>query len=169
MAEQWSSAETRRLLNPIFTAAVLTRAVEGYNEIAGDGIPLAYCYLVSPLVLHTQTREALPASLATRLLPWTERSGEIVAALPRRAKELAPYSSKGIFAAITGGLMRLRSDAKLMSQDTAKLKAYAGRSGSDEVEAILKKSNFVGKWLAAAGTPATVFTALGVKLEDNSA
>ena len=167
MAE-WSTIEIRRLLNPMFTGAVITRAVEGYNEVAGAGFPFAYGYLVSPLVLHAPTRGALPSSVATKLLPWTERSGEIVAAIPRRAKELAPYSSKGIFAALTGGLLELTSDSQLLASRNSKLKSYSSRSGSDEVDSILKKSNFVGKWLAAAGTTATVFTALGVRLENHA-
>lgn len=168
MAEHRSTAETRRLLNPMFTGAVITRAVEGYNEVAGVGFPFAYGYLVGPLVLHAQTRLALPSSVATKLLPWTERSGEIVAAIPRHAKELAPYSSKGIFAALTGGLLELTPNSTLVAKKSAKLKAYSSQSGSEEVEAILKKSNFVGKWLAAAGTTATVFTALGVRLENHT-
>ena len=164
MAERWANTETRRLLNPLFTAAVITRAVEGYNEVAATGFPLAFGYLVGPLVLHAPTRHVLPQSLATRLMPWTEKYGEIIATLPKRVAEFAPFTSKGILAALTVGLTELSSDASLTSRDGMLLKKYSSGSGSREVEAILKKSNFVGKWLAAAGTPATVFTAFGVKI-----
>ncbi|MCH8616689.1 DUF6521 family protein [Sphingomonas sp. SM33] len=167
MADQWAGRERIRLLNPAFTGATIARATEGYVEVTGSGLPFAYAYLIAPFVLHSETRSKLPGSLATRLLPWTEKFGEVIATFPQRVAELSPYSSKGILLATLGGLAELSGDASLFAKPNASLKRYTGQSGSTEVENILKKSHFVGKWLAAAGTPATVFTALGVRFEDH--
>ena len=156
------AAEARRLLNPAFLGALIAVSAKGYREIAEEGLPLLYGFLVPPFVLHAETRGSLPPTLASRLLPWSERNAEIVAGFGKRTKELAPYSSKGMLASITGGLATLTEQAEFLATDADVINKYAKKS-TKEVQTIMKKAEFVGKWLAAAGTPPTIFTALGVR------
>jgi hypothetical protein len=65
-------------------------------------------------------------------------------------------------------MAELLKDGTLMPKAPQRAAKYAKESGSTEVADIIKKSHFVGKWLAAAGTPATIFTALGVSLGSRS-
>lgn len=160
------SLESRRLLNPGFTASILLSAADTYQQLMRTGLPLAYCYIVAPLVLHAETRSRLPTTMATKLLTWSERNGDLVATFGSRVSELRTYVSQGVLAATVSGMADLADGTALLPLTIKPVAAYAKTSGSSEVTEILKKSAFVGKWLAAAGTPATVFTALGVSLEN---
>jgi hypothetical protein len=161
-------AEVLRLLNPAFTGLVITSAASGFSELAKEGLPFAYCYLVLPLVLHAETRTRLPVTMATKLVTWTERNGDLVARFGDRVMELRPYTSKGILAATTGGLASMSLEAALFPTAPKAVADFSRQSGSPEVVEILKRAAFTGKWFAAAGTPATVLTALGVQLAHNS-
>jgi hypothetical protein len=160
-----ASLEGRRLLNPAFTGIVLLRAAQGYSKESEADFPFIYSYLVLPLVLHPETRERLPQSIVTKLLAWTERNGDLVAQLPRRVTELANATRQGLFAVSTTGLATLGASGQIkpvLSQKTQS--AFERLLGSAEVIDCLKKANFVGRWLATAGTAPTVLTALGVRL-----
>jgi hypothetical protein len=144
---------------------VLLRAVQGFAKEAKADFPFVYSYLVLPLVLHPETRERLPQTIVTRLIAWTERNGDLVAMLPRRIAELAPATREGLFAISTNGLAALSASAEVKSTINQKTQAaFDKQLGSVEVFECLKKANFVGRWLATAGTAPTVLTALGVRL-----
>lgn len=158
------------MLNAAFVSSVLCATASGFRDVAGAGLPLTYCYLALPLVLHSETRERLPITLATKLVTWTERNGDLVARLPMKIRELIPYVSPGILVAGTTGLAVVSDDAQLTTKLQEKnLTKWAKSTGSHEVSEIIRKAIFLGKWFAAAGSPATVFTAMGVRFEnDNS-
>jgi hypothetical protein len=48
------------MLNPALLAAVTAAAAAEYTRLSGDAMPYTYAYLVAPLVLHLDTRAALP-------------------------------------------------------------------------------------------------------------
>jgi hypothetical protein len=168
MSKAAESPEIRRLLNPAFTAAVVTVAADGYCSLTRSSFPFAYCYLITPLVLHSETRDRLPTTMATKLVTWSERNGDLVAAFGERLAELVPFTSRGILTATTTGLADLAADGGIVPSGGPVVAKYANASGSAEVAEIIKKSTFTGKWLAAAGTPATIFTALGVSFGSDS-
>ena len=78
------SLEERRLLNPAYCGLLVAAAAVGHEREVHRGLPYIYAYLVLPLVLHPETRERLPNSVATKLVTWTERNSELVAGIPRR-------------------------------------------------------------------------------------
>lgn len=160
------SVESRRLLNGAFLGAILTTSADGFYRLSRNGLPFFYSYIVLALVLHAETRQRLPTTVATRLVTWTERNGDIVSLFPARVADLAPFTSRGILTAVQAKMAELSTQASLIPLVSDKdLAAFGKQSGSSEVAEILKKANFIGKWLAAAGTQATVATALGVRLE----
>lgn len=170
MKDLQQNAEGRRLLNPAFMAICITTAASGHREVSADGMPLAYGFLIPPLVLHQDTREHLPKSVVTKLISWSEKNGHLVARLPKRLAELRPFTSQGLLVATTSNLSELSANARLIPKiEQSLLLKHTRRTGSVEFENILKKAFFVGKWLASAGTPATVFTALGMILENDAA
>ena len=168
MIGEVDSAEVLRLLNPAFSGSVISNAAAGFLELTREGLPFPYCYIILPLVLHAETRSRLPTTMATKLVTWSERNGDLVSGLGDRVMELRPYTSKGILAATTGGLATLSPHGSLIPAATRAISAFSRQSGSPEVVEIFKKAAFAGKWIAAAGTPATVLTALGVQLAHDS-
>lgn len=160
-----NNLEGRRLLNPAFCAALLARAAAGYQKDAEAPFPFLYAYLVLPLVLHPETREQLPNSVATRMITWVERNAGLMTQYPRRVADLAPASREGLkFGSMTGLLDFSDSGAIVAGFATKELAAYEKSSGSSEVAECLKKSTFVGRWLVDAGTVPTVLVSLGVRI-----
>jgi hypothetical protein len=160
-----ASLESRRLLNPGFTGALLVRAAHGFKKEAGTALPFIYAHLVLPLVLHPETRERLPNSVVTKLLTWTERNGDVIAPLPNRIVELAHATREAVFLITTTGMANLGDAGEIDPALAEKaLASFAKSSGSNEVLECFNKANFVGRWLGTSGTIPTVLTVLGVNL-----
>lgn len=159
------SLENRRLLNPAFAGSLLLRASQGFLREAQSGLPYIYAYLVLPLILHPETRERLPQTIVTRLPTWTERNGDLTALIPTRVGDFAATTRAAIFLVTTTNLASLNDAggiAPIISEKS--LANFEKSSVSGEVSACFRKAYFVGRWLATAGTAATVMTVLGVKL-----
>ena len=76
--ESWPkrTVEEANLFNPAFCATLLAKAADEFAKKAGKPLPFALAFLVLPVVLHLGTREALPASTITSLLPWIQNNRE---------------------------------------------------------------------------------------------
>jgi hypothetical protein len=159
------SLEERRLLNPAFGGALVIRATLGYAKEGTSGLPYVYTYLILPLLLHPETRDRLPSTIVTKLVTWSERNGDVVAAIPQRVKELAPATRESLFLASTAGLISLGDTGEIHPVlAEGELARFERTSGSSEVTICMRKANFIGRWLATSGTVPTVLTALGVQL-----
>lgn len=160
-----ASLENRRLLNPAFTGLLIARAAAGHWKEAHSGLPFIYSYLVLPLVLHPETRERIPNSIATRLLTWIERNGDVISTVPRRLRELSAATREGLFVASTTGITAIGNSGSIepTTEDRAILK-FEKQLTSNEMADCFKKSNFLGRWLAMSGTMPTVLSAIGIKL-----
>ena len=129
-------------------------------------MPHLYSYLVPPLVLHPETRDRLPTAITTKLIPWAERNGDVLAGFPRRLADLSPATREALFVLATSSLVGLETAGNI-TPSTGSLKplqSYEKQAGSIEVVECLRKSYFIGRWLSISGTMATVLSILGVAL-----
>lgn len=161
----WSQrpTEERALLNPAFCGMLLWQASGGYATIANTGLAVEAAFLVLPLVLHRETREALPAAITTSLAVWLDQHPLIRARFPQRAQTLVPFSQEAL---LFGGLHGLLLFANgFVTPEAARRKVVNAvlKTGTDEVRACAKKAEFIGRWFAKAGTPATIMALMGVK------
>lgn len=166
MSDASFSLEDRRLLNPAFCGVLVAATAAGHEREVGRGLPYVYAFLVLPLVLHPETRERLPISVATKLVTWTERNGELVAQVPRRMADLAPASRAGLLFASIGGAITFGQAAAISSADGGKaISSYEkAPSSTPEISQIVRRAVFLGPWFSGSGTQATVLAALGVTL-----
>jgi len=159
------SLEERRLLNPAFVGTLLMRAAFGHSKGSKRALPYVYSYLVPPLLLHRETRERLPSSVATTLISWAERNGDLLAPLPRRIAELAPSTREALLLMTSHGMANLaESSGVLPAVAEETIVDFEKKTSSTEVSDCLRRAYFVGRWLSVAGTIPTVLTALGVRL-----
>lgn len=164
MAPRFSPEESR-LLNPAFMGLLVARAAHGFKKETNQNLPFVYSFLIAPLVLHGETRERLPATVVTRLVGWTERNGDLITLLPRRMSDVAPATRRGILLAATTSIVRLGVAANIEPLIAEKsLAKFSNDSVSEELNSILAKAAFVGRWLATSGLPSTVLTTFGVRL-----
>lgn len=157
------SREEANLLNPPFCSLLLILAAEHYQRASKDGLPYVYPFLILPLVLHKATRERLPKTTLKSLSTWIEENPTLRALLPDNVRSLRPFVQEALLYALVHGCLRVDDEGGfLLGKKPRGLSGYETGS-SDEVRDCLKKSQFVGRWLATAGSVPTVMALWGIR------
>lgn len=155
--------EEAALLNPAFCATVLTTALDGYVEHAPSGMSFPLAFLVLPLVLHKQTREALPSTVRTSMAAWIESHSEARIGLAERVRALAPFTREALLFGSTHRVLGFSESGRLaVLGDLSGVRKYS-RTTSAETRACIEKGLFVGRWFAAAGSEQTILSLWGVR------
>jgi hypothetical protein len=154
---EWSarSKVPAAFLNPALIAAVITAAAGGYDRETQSPLPWPLSFVIAPLVLHRETRETLPPSLATHLGAWVSRNPVLRAGLPLRALSLVEPVREGLRFGLRHGLLTveaggIRNAARLRPPDAG------------DIRQVLSKATFAGRWVSRAEEPATVFALFGM-------
>lgn len=154
--------EEAYLLNPSFCCLLVTASVVGYCSIGNSGLHYSLPFMIMPIVLHKSTRENLPKKISTSLAAWLEKNQNAKILYYERVKALSPYVREAI---LFGGLynwLGLRKGGLLITTKTDRdVKKYIGKA-TDEVQECIKRSNFVGRWFANAGSVETIMALWGV-------
>ncbi len=155
--------EAASLLNPAFCAVVLTSAVGGYVEEVQTGMPFVLPFLALPIVLHKQTRSALPGTIRTSMPAWLESNAEARIGFAERVRAIAPYAREALLFGSTRGAIGFSSTGTVvLGASQLGIKKFA-RSTTDETRACVEKARFVGRWFAGGGTAQTVLALWGVR------
>lgn len=158
--DQWSgrTPAVRDLLNPGLIAAVIATSASQYENRSGDAMPFELSFLVTPLVLHRATREALPRVITSHLAKWVTTNEVLAAGFGARAKALVGPVREGLRFGLRNGAIGL---------DGARITGCL-RSGTParigDIGEIVKKAGFVGRWLTQTESSATAFALLGVEV-----
>ena len=165
MLSPWAERpqDVSNLLNPAFLGAVLHRAITGFNDTSGAGMPLEQVVLVLPLVLHRSTREKLPASIASVFASWVQEHREMLVEFAPRTEGLLPYTRESLIFLLSHGMLSLDAKSHFRTTDKVMKGRTVYPNVSEEVHECWLKSHFVGRWLAGAGTTSTIYTLLGIR------
>jgi Family of unknown function (DUF6521) len=88
--------EVAYLFNPAFGATLIAEAVEDYNDKANHALPFAAAFLILPIVLHENTRRALPKSTITALLPRVQDHRENLVGFAERVQQLEKMTRESV-------------------------------------------------------------------------
>jgi hypothetical protein len=157
------SIEERNLLNPGFSSMLLWHAALGYASERKVAMAIELSFLVLPFVLHRETRESLPRSIATSLPTWLTEHPIVRTRLGERASALRPFTREALIFGGSHGLLSLSADGVRAKAEMKKRVAAGLKPTSDEVRACAKRAEFLGKWLEKAGRTETVMALLGVR------
>lgn len=152
--------EIRNLFNPAFCGVILTRALQGYEELQSEGMPFSLSLLVLPVCLHKDTRDVLGANARARLLKIIESNPQLLVGFADRARNLLPYTLEAL-----GLLMHLGC---IEVTGTGSLK-YVVRSvrtkvqGTPETVDCQRVARIVGKEFARIADRVTVYATFGVR------
>jgi hypothetical protein len=126
-------------------------------------MPFEQVVLVLPLVLHRRTRGRLPAGVATVFASWVQDNRDVLVELAPRTETLLPYARESLMFLLSHGMVSLDAASRFRTTD----KVMRGRTTypdiGEQVHECWLKSYFVGRWLAGAGTSATIYTLLGIR------
>lgn len=154
--------EIANLLNPAFCSLLLMDAVGGYWSRNEVGMPYSVAFLILPLVLHEQTREALPKTIRTDLHVWLQNRPEIRYEAGRRFAQLIPYTKEALIFGVRHGLIEIDSQGMLLVQRSTFRRATPELQ-SVEISTIRNRAGFLGKWFAKLGDPLVIYTMWGVR------
>ncbi|MGB7327621.1 MAG: three component ABC system middle component [Rubripirellula sp.] len=154
--------DVSNLLNPAFGGMILRRAVDGYFKETDQGMPFEIAVLPMSFVLHEDTRSRLPTIAAT-LQTWLQENRDLMIGFAKRTRELVPFMRESLIFSATRRTLELDSLGSILP-GSVKLRGHtAYRKKSDEVSKIFSKSEFLGRWLATAGSSTTIYAMLGIK------
>jgi hypothetical protein len=146
------------MLNPALLAVVIAAAAAEYERADGDPMPWPLAFLVAPLVLHRDTREALPRSTQSHLATWVSNHPTIRAGLPARARSLTDPVREGLRFGLNTGALAIVGDGRILCS----LPFTSQPPDRGDLRAVVRSAGMVGKWLAKLDQPATSFALLGV-------
>jgi hypothetical protein len=156
-------AEERALLNPAFCSCLLWQSSASYMGSANSPLPFDVAFLVLPIVLHRKTRESLPGTVKTSFPVWINEHPLVRSHITESARTLVHFTKDAMMFGGAHGLFQF--DGTALIANTAWKKSIASdlKQSTDEVRSCAKRADFLGKWLAMAGSPGTVMAILGLK------
>ena len=161
-AWQRRSPEEAALLNPAFLAMVLVHGVQGYEKEIGLPMPFPLLFLVPPVVLINSTRDALPGRKDSSFAAWIQKHPNERLRFAEVAASLVPVVRESVVFAISHGALEIEKASVKALQLPRGTSARLSETTHD-IQAILKKAHFVGKWYANAGTVETIMSLWGVR------
>lgn len=154
--------EVANLFNPAYCGLLLRQAVGGYQLASGRGMDYAMAFVVLPVVLHKNTREALPNILATKLHVWMQRNHQVRIGFAERMQNMVQITKEALLFALQHGVLALNGEGALIAGPHA-LGDYSVPKSSEAAKCA-KQAEFVGRWFADAGSPATFLSTWGIKM-----
>jgi hypothetical protein len=163
LAWEKRAVEEANLFNPAFCGVLIVKAVEDFGKKTNHGFSFPLAFLVLPVVLHRGTREALPGSTITSLLPWLQDNRQQLVDFPDRVRRLKSITQEAIMFGLSQNVLAVAQDGDLH----AGLKKIPVTERSMEVftretRECIDRARFLGRWLATAGTAATIMASWGV-------
>jgi hypothetical protein len=161
----WSNrvVEEANLFNPAFCAVLLAKAAEDFTKKTQQPLPFPLAFLVLPVVLHHGTRAALPGSTVSSLLTWIQEHREQLVNFSGRVQSLRSITREAILFGTQHETLAI-ADSGSIAVGSRKQSATEKRTGlfTDEARECVDRAGFLGRWFAAAGTPATIYSAWGI-------
>ena len=163
--QPWSNRviEEANLFNPAFCGVLIAQMSDDYAKKAHHAMPFPLAFLSLPIVLHRATRQALPGSTVTSLLPWIQDHREQLVDFATRVQRLRDVTREAVLFAVQHEFLAVDAEAGLSSGSKRKT-ATERRTGlfTDEARECVDAAGFLGRWFAAAGTTPTIFAAWGI-------
>lgn len=163
--KKWNerSSEAANLLNPAFCCAILTSSVIGYNITKDEGFPLPLAFIALPIVLQAKTRQMLPITTRTSLGAWIRNNADLRLSIQDRIIPIKPYVQESILFGLLHDWLLLDEKGRLITPKTKNDVNKFLRELEGETRDCIKRSNFVGRWFAKAGSTETVMALWGVR------
>lgn len=153
------SPEASALLNPVLSSELILTACYWRRREDDQGVPWPALFLVLPIALHPETRDAMPRDTRITLAKWAVRHDTLVADLEARANAMADATRRGIRHGLRVG--RLRLEGAFMF-DAGRPKPSVA-SWPKELSSSSRAAKMYGRWLAGL-EPHETLELLGIGL-----
>ena len=163
--KQWDERpqDVSNLLNPAFLGLLLHMAVKAFRKETGGGMPYELLALVLPFVLHPATRRRLPPKITTTLPTWLQSNRDTLLGFPDRIRALMPFTREALTFLTTRRILVFTDDGHISTGSAKPVGVTKYRRATEEIADCCKRAEFVGRWLAMAGSSVTIFALLGIR------
>lgn len=160
----WSERppEVAHLINPAFGSLLLRDFVLSYANEAGQPADTSLIFIALPLVLYGDARRSLPKTIATRHHVWLESHQFLRIGFADRCRALVPYVKEALVFGCRYRLLEITDRGQIVGVRRAS-RPVAWGSAYESAD-CLKAAALVGRWLAHAGQPSTLYSLWGLKL-----
>jgi hypothetical protein len=155
------SAIIANLFNPAFCGEIIRRTVSQYN-LGGEEFPFLLTYLILPIVLHKQTRSAMPNSTATYFHSWVEENEHLFVNFSERVKEMNPFTKESAMFLLNQNSIKITDSGNLTIVQPYRKKLLTG-DGIEEVKEIFRKAELLGRWFRLTGNVQTIYMFLKIR------
>lgn len=157
------STEIAHLINPPFCCILIVASILEYKKINSDGMDFPLIFIILPIVFSKKIRKSLPKNKSTPLTGWIEENSDIAITFYKRTISMKRFTQEALLFGLSNKWFILDESGKLQPQISKyKLDKSSGIFGSETKE-IIKKSGFLGRWFASAGTSETVMALWRIK------
>lgn len=119
-------------------------------------------HLVLPILMPNSIRTTLPPTARTKMHVWLEKNPQALIDFASRARGYVPYTRAATLFAYQRRALALDDEGRLVV-GTGKVGKPTGWPETSDAKDCYKRAGFLGKWLALAGDPKTIYTMWGVK------
>lgn len=162
--ERWAVEEANHF-NPAYCGALVYEFVRSYKNAKRVSAPFSLVFCALPIALHPATRERLPETTRTGLLPWLEKNGDVRVGFADRARHLAPYVREAMrYALAHHAIMFSEGGCVAVGDRRASFTPTALADTTTDVRETVEAIRMIGRWFAAGGDTTTILAAWGIRI-----
>ena len=149
--------------NPAYCGVLIYEFVRAYKKARKVPASFALVFCALPIALHPATRDRLPRSTLTGLLPWLEQNSDVRMGFADRARNLAPYVREALrYASVRHAICFGDGGVVTTGPKRASFTQAARDDTTMDVRETVDAIRKVARWFAAAGDTATILAAWGI-------
>lgn len=145
-------------LNPAFCGEIIRRCLYKYQTTAKGYMHITLVYLVLPVVLHKETRDAI-GNVKKEMHPWLQDNPQVKVDFAKRVKGFEPITNE------TLTFLWKEMSTKIYT-GSVEIINYRPKPAinftSEEIRDCMKKAERLGQWFAKAGGPSNIYIMWGV-------
>lgn len=154
--------EESALFNPAFTALAIRRSVLGYVKECSMPMPLPLVFVSVTSAVNNSIRARLPRAVTTSLHVWVNDNRDILPLFGLRLSGFSEFCKRGI---VFGSRYRVISlnDSRVELGSRAMRDTRISNVSTPEMNDVLRRSEWLGKWFARSGDVKTILSAWGIR------
>ncbi|MDE1832021.1 MAG: hypothetical protein KGI02_06595 [Thaumarchaeota archaeon] len=170
------SLDVKSLLNPAFCGEVIRRCIWNYKISSGKSMPYSIVYFILPLVLHNKTNVSMGSYKEIGFFVWLQNNEHLLVDFGARTRRMIPITKEAILFLLKQETLKIDETQNLLIEnyelpnkdivETQNLLMDDHQPVNKNVDGYTDKyfikAELLGNWFGRAGTPVTIYSALGV-------
>lgn len=149
--------------NPAFCGELIARTIKEFRKQAGGPLPLAYAFLIPPLVLHPAARRALPGRANTAFASWAGDNADTLSTLADRTLRLRPVTREALLFVIQIGAVDIGAHGLTIGKRPLRLSSKPSVTTQDADE-MRRAAGMLGRWFGNQADSSAVLQTMGIRV-----